>query len=84
MIVQLPEPPLPWSGVREVLTVPSACPQINNDLSYIRLHMPDFSFSDMDEDCLYLNVYVPETVCYCQCLIIHVGCYLIGLAWSQM
>ena len=27
------------------------------------MHVPSFQNSDMDEDCLYLNIYVPVTVC---------------------
>ncbi|XP_076462805.1 pyrethroid hydrolase Ces2e-like [Babylonia areolata] len=56
---EVPVPPKHWSGVRDARTVPKACPQTNWALRYVQKHVPEFKSGDMDEDCLYLNVYVP-------------------------
>ncbi|XP_064606022.1 pyrethroid hydrolase Ces2e-like [Liolophura sinensis] len=48
----------PWEPeVLETLTLHPACPQIDEDMSYIAEHRVDFN--QTDEDCLYLNVFVP-------------------------
>jgi para-nitrobenzyl esterase len=43
-----PEPPVPWSGVREALSRGFACPQLGFSGEFVG-----------DEDCLTLNVYAP-------------------------
>ncbi|PVD22747.1 hypothetical protein C0Q70_16003, partial [Pomacea canaliculata] len=58
-MLQKPLPPLPWNGVKEVTSLRKACLQTSWELSYVRSHFPDFTREDMDEDCLYLNIYVP-------------------------
>ncbi|XP_067678805.1 acetylcholinesterase-like [Haliotis asinina] len=52
-----PEEPARWEGTRDALLIPPACPQIS--WMYVHLHVPSFNHSD--EDCLFLNVYVPQT-----------------------
>jgi carboxylesterase type B len=49
--------PDPWDRVRNVGELPPACPQ-NPDMGYVNQHSP--GFNKEDEDCLYINVYVPE------------------------
>jgi para-nitrobenzyl esterase len=46
----MPEPPAPWSGVRDASRFGSACPQV------VRFALTEASD---DEDCLYLNVAAP-------------------------
>ncbi|XP_070194436.1 pyrethroid hydrolase Ces2e-like [Littorina saxatilis] len=58
---EFPKPPESWEGVRDCSSMPKACPQTNWELNYVRMHVPEFKSSDMDEDCLYLNIYVPVT-----------------------
>lgn len=47
-----PEPVQPWEGVKDVRGFKPICPQLRI--------IGDLALS-LDEDCLYLNVYVPET-----------------------
>nr|XP_048287075.1 acylcarnitine hydrolase-like isoform X1 [Myodes glareolus] len=56
-----PEPPEPWSGVRDGTTYPAMCLQnavtVNAEsLAMTKLSVPSISTS---EDCLYLNIYTP-------------------------
>ncbi|XP_041505559.1 acylcarnitine hydrolase-like isoform X1 [Microtus oregoni] len=56
-----PEPPEPWSGVRDGTTYPAMCLQNpdavkSESLAMIKWSMPSIS---MSEDCLYLNIYTP-------------------------
>ncbi|XP_059120190.1 liver carboxylesterase-like isoform X4 [Peromyscus eremicus] len=55
-----PEPPEPWSGVRDGTSHPAMCLQtdmMNNEFAKkMNLNMPPTS---MSEDCLYLNIYTP-------------------------
>jgi para-nitrobenzyl esterase len=53
-----PQPPEPWSGTREALSLGSACPQLANPLG----DAPDAKKGSVTghEDCLYLNVYAPR------------------------
>ena len=52
-----PQPPRPWPGIREALTVGNVCPQMKNQLSG-GPGEPD-RVSVGEEDCLYLNVWAP-------------------------
>ncbi|XP_046326682.2 acetylcholinesterase-like [Haliotis rufescens] len=54
-----PEAPAKWEGTRDALLTPPSCPQSSNYWFYVHLHTPYFTHSD--EDCLYMNVYVPQT-----------------------
>jgi para-nitrobenzyl esterase len=49
-----PEPPEPWSGVREAVAFATSAPQPS-----MALPLPGMDVGAMDEDCLYLNVYTP-------------------------
>ncbi|XP_036044356.1 liver carboxylesterase-like isoform X3 [Onychomys torridus] len=55
-----PEPPKPWSGVRDGTSYPAMCLQtdlMDNEMAKkMNLIMPPTS---MSEDCLYLNIYTP-------------------------
>ncbi|XP_062567471.1 neuroligin-4, Y-linked-like [Saccostrea cucullata] len=51
--------PDPWGAVKYAGELPPACPQ-TPDMSYVNLHSPGFNRED--EDCLYINVYVPQRV----------------------
>ncbi|XP_005345459.1 acylcarnitine hydrolase-like isoform X2 [Microtus ochrogaster] len=56
-----PEPPEPWSGVRDGTTYPARCLQNpdavkSESLAMIKWSMPSIS---MSEDCLFLNIYTP-------------------------
>ncbi|XP_048211352.1 pyrethroid hydrolase Ces2e-like isoform X13 [Perognathus longimembris pacificus] len=56
-----PEPPEPWSGVRDGTSYPAMCLQssaIINRLKMRKLTVPPIS---MSEDCLYLNIYSPAS-----------------------
>jgi len=52
-----PQPPVPWTGVREALTAGSACAQMKSFLSD-GSGAPDSPIAGT-EDCLYLNVWAP-------------------------
>jgi len=60
-VFQRPVRPAPWSGIRDAIELPPACPQPTEGMAYIEYHRP--GFNKTSEDCLYLNVYVPR-VCY--------------------
>ncbi|XP_041505566.1 acylcarnitine hydrolase-like isoform X2 [Microtus oregoni] len=56
-----PEPPEPWSGVRDGTTYPAMCLQnseteVAESQAMMKRSMPPISTS---EDCLYLNIYTP-------------------------
>ncbi|XP_046542782.1 acetylcholinesterase-like [Haliotis rubra] len=53
-----PEKPATWKGIRNTTVLPPACPQIASKWSYVYSHRP--GFNDSDEDCLYMNMYVPQ------------------------
>ena len=57
-----PQPPDPWSDVKKTVDLPPACMQLNDTF------FPNFTGAEMwnpntqvKEDCLYLNVWVPKT-----------------------
>ncbi|XP_031196990.1 pyrethroid hydrolase Ces2e-like [Mastomys coucha] len=57
-----PEPPEPWSGVRDGTSYPAMCLQditaMNTQaFKLLKLTLPPFP---MSEDCLYLNIYTPD------------------------
>ncbi|XP_075833187.1 liver carboxylesterase [Microtus pennsylvanicus] len=55
-----PEPPEPWSGVRDATSEPAMCLQTDSMSSQFskerKMIVPPLS---MSEDCLYLNIYTP-------------------------
>ncbi|KAM4833433.1 pyrethroid hydrolase Ces2e-like [Thomomys bottae] len=56
-----PEPPEPWSGVRDGTSYPAMCLQNTDMMNMVKtfnLSVPRFS---MSEDCLYLNIYSPAS-----------------------
>ena len=66
---QSPEPPLPWTGVRNASQFASVCPQSLDERSLLSDMMPAWFTANLDiattylthqsEDCLYLNMYAP-------------------------
>ncbi|XP_063420653.1 neuroligin-2-like [Mytilus trossulus] len=54
---QRPKDPITWKpSILETTELPPACPQADTD--YIDFHKP--GFMKFDEDCLYMNIYVPK------------------------
>ncbi|XP_055991460.1 neuroligin-4, X-linked isoform X2 [Sorex fumeus] len=66
---QPPEPPSSWTGVRNATQFPSVCPQHLDERSLLHDMLPIWFTANLDtlmtyvqdqnEDCLYLNIYVP-------------------------
>lgn len=55
--LQYPQPPVIWSDILETKTLSSACIQ---DLTYRYIDVHREDFNNYDEDCLYMNIYVPK------------------------
>lgn len=66
---QPPEPPSSWMGVRNATQFPAVCPQHLDERSLLHDMLPIWFTANLDtlmtyvqdqnEDCLYLNIYVP-------------------------
>ncbi|XP_066205155.1 cocaine esterase [Saccopteryx leptura] len=56
-----PEPPEPWSGVKDGTTNPAMCLQDISDRRMVHLKLQNLNQPSisMSEDCLYLNIYTP-------------------------
>ncbi|XP_012860629.3 cocaine esterase [Echinops telfairi] len=56
-----PQPPEPWSGVRDATVYPAMCLQDTEGMSKLAKYVLNMSlpFTNMSEDCLYLNIYTP-------------------------
>ncbi|XP_041360342.1 cholinesterase-like [Gigantopelta aegis] len=52
-----PQDPESWADILNTTEIPPACPQTS--WHYVSDHVPDFSYHD--ENCLYLNIFVPRT-----------------------
>ncbi|XP_051829501.1 pyrethroid hydrolase Ces2e-like [Antechinus flavipes] len=56
-----PQPPEPWSKVKNATSYPPMCLQDINILERLRKSLTiNFSIPATSEDCLYLNIYVPD------------------------
>ncbi|KAJ7319633.1 hypothetical protein JRQ81_019144 [Phrynocephalus forsythii] len=66
---QPPEPPSSWTGIRNVTQFAAVCPQYLDERSLLNDMLPVWFTANLDtvmtyvqdqnEDCLYLNIYVP-------------------------
>ncbi|XP_027949805.1 cocaine esterase-like isoform X3 [Eumetopias jubatus] len=56
-----PEPPEPWSGVKDGTSHPAMCLQNITTMNAVALKLLNMTlpFTSMSEDCLYLNIYTP-------------------------
>uniref|UniRef100_A0A8C9QN32 Carboxylic ester hydrolase n=1 Tax=Spermophilus dauricus TaxID=99837 RepID=A0A8C9QN32_SPEDA len=60
-----PEPPEPWSGVRDGTSHPAMCLQNVDAMNTEALNLgnKNLSLIPMSEDCLYLSIYAPAHAC---------------------
>lgn len=58
-VLQKTQRPDPWDEVKVTDELPPACPQ-TPDMTYVNLHSK--GFNKEDEDCLYINVFVPLVI----------------------
>ncbi|XP_071145298.1 neuroligin-4, Y-linked-like isoform X2 [Mytilus edulis] len=73
-----PQEPKPWKpNILETSELSPACPQ--DSMEYIQFHKPEFVRTD--EDCLYMNIYVPkvDTELLPVLLFIHGGSNVVGM-----
>ncbi|XP_063408489.1 cholinesterase 1-like [Mytilus trossulus] len=73
-----PQEPKPWKpNILETSELSPACPQYS--MKYIQFHKPEFVRTD--EDCLYMNIYVPkvDTELLPVLLFIHGGSNVVGM-----
>jgi para-nitrobenzyl esterase len=78
-----PQPPEPWSGVRDATRYGCSAPQ-----AAMRLEqgMPGFDVGEQSEDCLYLNVFTPGVDAARRPVMvwIHGGAYTLGSGSQRM
>ncbi|VDI79849.1 acetylcholinesterase [Mytilus galloprovincialis] len=73
-----PQEPKPWKpNILETSELSPACPQ--HSMEYLQFHKPEFVRTD--EDCLYMNIYVPkvDTELLPVLLFIHGGSNVVGM-----
>ncbi|OCT84563.1 cocaine esterase [Xenopus laevis] len=80
-----PQPPEPWSSIREASAIPPMCLQHQEGMEHlIKLFKIEFALPSISEDCLYLNVFTPadrkENSKLPAMVFIHGGGLVMGLA----
>ncbi|XP_062583756.1 neuroligin-4, X-linked-like [Saccostrea cucullata] len=80
---QRPREHVPWTDTLNATKLPPACYQGEINAGYIKLHMPEFDMNYQNEDCLFLNIYVPKSleknVSYAVMFYIHGGSNRAGM-----
>lgn len=71
LLLQRAIPPS-WTGTWDATYFRPACPQ---KLDYVQKDIPTFTKANISEDCLYMNIFVPN-VCSFLCNIFVVASYL--------